>query len=98
MRIQIARQNGWADCRKYSRKDVGRDVIRLNAECVINPVDKYRMPFEERLDYAKHQMFKKMYEQISQVWTLEHRTDDWAGDEMERWKAELFIVKGTHYL
>ncbi len=95
-RIHKEKIESWNNGIRFNEESVYRNVTRIKAECVVNSIDKYRMPFEERMDYAKRVMFNRMYEQITSAWVLEHNKDFCM--DTEKWRAELRVVKGGYYL
>lgn len=94
--IEKEKFESWNNGRRFIETSIDRNVVTIKAEFIVDWIDKYQMPFEERMDCAKKAMFKKMYEQITSAWVLEHNKD--FGMDMEKWRAELRVVKGAHYL
>ncbi len=47
--------------------------------------------FEERMNIAKNEIFKKMKDAIMKAWTFRHENN---GYYSERWEAEIKIVRG----
>ena len=77
-------------CNEY--RDV--EVERIRASYDFAQPWIYLASFEERMETAKNEIFKKMKDAIMKAWTFRHINN---GYYSERWEAEIKIVRGQLY-
>lgn len=73
-------------------RDVNTETIKASYDFM--PPWIYLASFEERMDIAKREIFKKMKDAITGAWTFRHKN---YGAYGESWEAEIKIVKGQLY-